>query len=204
MTHQIARSRALRLPAGAILLAILLPILAGCAAAPRLFVNREADMTLYKRVSVLPFANLTSDPYASGRVTRAFTTELIITGRFDLTDPSMLTGELDKISASPGPQGNVDIAKLREAANKVGATAVIRGAVNEYTMRRSGTDEYPVVAFDAEMVDVATGIVVWRISLSESGRGRLPVVGGAGERTFARATQEACEKAVRVLRAKAL
>jgi hypothetical protein len=179
-------------------------LLAGCAASPRLFVNGDADMTLYQRVSVLPFTNLTSDAYASARVTRAFTTELVISRRFDLTDPSLLSGELAKISAQPDAQGTIDLGKLREAAGRVGATAVIRGSVNEYASRRSGNEDYPVVSFDAEMLDVATGTVVWRISVTQSGRGRLPIVGGAGERTFARVTQAACVRAVRVLRAKVL
>lgn len=187
----------------AALLGTLVP-LTGCAASPRLFVNRQADMTLYKRVAILPFTNYSGEPYAALRVTRAFTTEMVISERFDLVDPSLLLGELEKLTATPDAQGQVELGKLREAAGKVQATAVIRGSVNEYAMRRTGTDEYPVVSFDAEMVDVATGIVIWRISLNETGRGRLPIVGGSGERTFARVTQEACEKAVKILRAKVL
>ena len=77
-------------------------------------------------------------------------------------------------------------------------------SVGEYAIRRSGTTEFPVVSFDAEMVDVATGFIVWRISITETGKGRLPIIGGAGERTFARVTQEACRRAVRVLREKVL
>ena len=181
-----------------------LALLTGCAASPRLFVNREADMTLYKRVAILPFANLSSDPYAAARVTRAFTTELQISNRFDLVDPSLLLGELERLNATPDAQGQIDLAKLRDAAAKVQATAIIRGGVSEYSMQRMGSDEFPVVSFDAEMVDVATGLVVWRLSVTESGRSRLPVVGGAGERTFAGVTEQACEKAVRLLREKVL
>ena len=60
------------------------------------------------------------------------------------------------------------------------------------------------MAFDCEMVDVQTGIVIWRMSLSESGKGRLPIIGGTGERTFSRVTEEACRHAVALLRAKIL
>lgn len=181
-----------------------LTLLSGCAASPRLFVNREADMTLYEKIAVLPFVNLTGDGYAGARVTRAFTTELIVSERFQIVDPALLSGELEKRNAGFDAQGQVNFAKLKDAANAVGATAVIRGAVSEYAMRRTGTSEVPVVGFDAEMVDVATGFVVWRVSLTETGKGRLPIFGGAGERTFARVTQEACRRAVNVLRAKAL
>lgn len=182
----------------------LLGLLTGCAAGPRLYVNREADMTLYKRVVVAPFVNLSGDPYAVGRVVRALTTELILIDRFQLVDPSLLLGELEQMHVVPDVTGQFEINKLRDAAGKLQATAIIRGSVSEYAMRRLGTEEFPVVAFDCEMVDVQTGIVIWRISVEESGKGRLPVVGGSGERTFTRVTQEACEKAVRLLREKIL
>lgn len=184
--------------------ALALALTCGCAASPRLFVNRDADMTLYRKIAVLPFNNLSGDAYGSARVTRAFTTELIIADRFEITDPALLSGELERLNAGFDALGQINAAKLKDAATALGATALIRGAVTEYAVRRSGTAEIPVVSFDAEMIDVATGLVVWRISISESGKGRLPIVGGAGERTFARVTEAACRRAVRVLRAKAL
>lgn len=178
--------------------------LSGCAAAPRLFVNRDADMTLYKKVAIAPFTNLSGEPYATGRVVRAFTTELVISNRLSIVDPSMYQAELERLDARMDSQGAIDITKLREACGKLDATAVIRGAVSEYGMRRNGTEEFPVVSFDAEMVDVQTGIVVWRISVTESGKGRLPIVGGVAERTFSRVTEAACKRAVNLLRAKVL
>lgn len=190
--------------ARALIGAALLVLVGGCAASPRLFVNHEADMTLYQKIAVLPFSNLSGDTYASARVTRAFTTELLIANRFEITDPSLLSGELERLNAGFDSQGQINSVKLREAATNVGATAVVRGAVTEYQTRRSGTNEYPVVSFEAEMIDVATGLVVWRISISESGKGRLPIVGGSGERTFARVTEEAARRAVGMLREKAL
>lgn len=200
MTSFPAVRRAARLLAAAFLLVVA----GGCAASPRLFVNRDADMTLYKKIAILPFSNLSGDAYASARVTRSFTTELLIANRFDLVDPSLLSGELERLNAGFDAQGQINANKLKDAATAVGATAVIRGAVTEYAVRRSGVSEYPVVSFDAEMIDVATGLVVWRISISESGKGRLPIVGGQGERTFARVTQEAAQRAVGILRSKAL
>jgi hypothetical protein len=176
---------------------------AGCAAPIRVFVNGQADMTLYKKVVMVPFANLSSDPYAGARVTRAFTTELVIADRFQLVDPAQLLGELDRAGTLPDANGQLDPVKLRDAAAKLEATAVIRGAVTEYASRGSGADTYPVVAFDAEMVDAATGNIVWRISVTESGKGRIPIVGGAGERAYGRVTQAACQRAVNELRKKA-
>lgn len=182
----------------------LLAAVAGCAPGPRLFVNHEADMTLYKRVVVVPFVNLSGEPYAVGRVVRALTTELVMIERFEIVDPSLLLGELEQANVAPDATGQFDIDKLRNAAAKLKATAVIRGSVTEYAIRRQGTDEFPVLAFDCEMVDVQTGIVVWRLAINHSGKGRLPIIGGSGERTFSRVTQEACQRAVKLLRAKIL
>lgn len=176
----------------------------GCAAPLRMYVNRQADMTLYDRVVVVPFSNLSGDPYAGNRVTRAFTTELVIADRFQFVDPAALQGELERSGGLPDALGQIDPVKLRDAATRLNATAWIRGAVSEYTLVRTQTQEFPVVSFDVEMVDAASGNVVWRLSVTESGKGRLPVVGGSGERTFGRVTQEACQRAVQALKARAL
>ena len=179
-------------------------VMAGCAAPARMYVNPQADMTLYEKVVVVPFANLSTDPYAGARVTRAFTTELVIADRFQFVDPATFMGELDKGGARPDAQGQFDPARLKDVAQKLQATAWIRGAVNEYGVVRTPTQEYPVVSFDVEMVDVATGNTVWRVSVTRSGKSRMPIVGGSGERTFGRVTQEACQAVVDELKRKAL
>jgi hypothetical protein len=178
--------------------------LAGPASAgPRLFVNHKADPAYYQRIAVVPFANLTNDAHAGERVTRAFLTELVIAERFELVEPGEFHGMLDRIGGLPDAQGHADPRKLTEAATAAKATAYIRGAVTEYAMQRSGTDEFPAVSFDAEMIDVATGQTIWRISTSERGRGRIPLLGGPSRRTFGTVLQEACRKAVAVLRREA-
>ena len=200
MNHSLA-PRAMRVLVAAVMLGALT---AGCAASPRLFVNRQADMTMYQQVVVVPFTNLSGEPFAPGRIARAFTTELVIADRFKMVDQSLLLGELDRAGGTPDGTGQFEIDKLRDAAGKLKATAIIRGTVSEYAMHRIGTDEFPVVSFDCEMVDVQTGIVIWRMSITESGKGRFPIIGGSGERTFARVTEQACRRAVRVLREKIL
>lgn len=200
MNAQVARRAALVLLTAT---AALLPV-AGCASGPRLYVNRAADMTLYKRVVIVPFINLSGEAYAPSRIVRALTTEMVIADRFEIVEPSLLLGELEKANVQPDATGQLPLSKLRDAAARLEATAVIRGSVSEYAMRRLGTEDFPVVAFDCEMLDVQTGIVIWRMSIRESGRGRLPIIGGSGERTFSRVTEEACKRAVAVLRAKIL
>lgn len=181
----------------------MLAIATGCAAGPRLFVNHKADLTYYQRIAVVPFANLTNDANAGERVTRAFMTELVMAERFQIVEPGEFHGMLERIGGLPDGQGHADPKKLAEAATEAQATGLIRGAVTEYTVQRSGTDEVPVITFDVEMLDVATLQTVWRITVSERGRGRLPVLGGANHKSFGMVTQDACRDAVKALRKEA-
>lgn len=178
---------------------VLLGIGACASTSPRLFVNPEADMSYYEKVAVLPFHNFTTGRFAGVRVTRAFITELIITERYQVVEPGEFRSVLERIGGEPNVQGEYDPAKLRQGARQVEATGVIRGAVTDFQLERSGSDQVPVVSFDVEMLDVATGNVVWRISTTRKGKGRFPIFGAGSSRTFGKLTQESCMEIVHKL-----
>jgi hypothetical protein len=170
----------------------------GCAgSSPRLYINPDADMSYYKKVAVLPLSNLSADRFAGDRVTRMLITELTIADRFQIVEPADFWVVLERIGGTPGVQGVYDPKKLQEAAKEVGVTGIIRGSVNDYQMIRSGSgsSEYPVLAFDVELWDVATGNIAWRISLSKRGKRGLPLMGGSA-RTYGDLTERACREAV--------
>ena len=195
---------ALRLSRAAVIL--LLGIAAsGCAsaAAPRFYVNPQADMTLYQKVAVLPFHNLSTQALAGERVTRVFVTELIITDRYRIVEPAEFRAVLRELDVQPTADGAWDPEKLKVAAGRVGATGIVRGVVTEYQVQRSGQDEFAVLSFDAELVDVETGNVVWRGSISRRGTSRFPVFGGGSSRTLGALTQDACVELVDGLRRRA-
>lgn len=195
-----------RAPSGTRLAAavVLATALAGCAAPTRLYVNPQADLTLYKKIAVLPFTNLSAQQFAGDRVSRAFTTELIMTDRFQVVEAGELAQILDRAGGGPDAQGGYDPQKLKDACQQLQATGYVRGAVTEYQMQRNGQDEIPVLGFDAELVDVATGNIVWRVSISRHGKGLLPGLGGASLRSLGALTQQACLEAVASLRGKAI
>lgn len=174
---------------------------ASCAAPVRLYMNPDADMSYYGKVAVLPFSNLTGDRFAGERVMRAFVTELLILDRFQVIEPVEVMDRLIRLNAQPDASGHVDPAKLKTALDALEARGYIRGAVTEYQMRRAGNQEFPVVGMDVEMVDVATGKTVWRLSLTRKGHGRLAMIGASGMKTFGAVTQQACAEAVARLRA---
>jgi TolB-like protein len=176
----------------------------GCASTgPRYFVNPQADMSLYKKVAIMPFGNLSTSGLAGERVTRAFITELVITDRYRVVEPAEFRAVLHAIDADPSPDGQVDAEKLREAAGKVDVAGVIRGSVTDYEVQRRGQDEFPVVSFDVELLDVASGNIVWRASITRRGSARFPIIGGSSPLTLGALTQSACSELVEGLRKKA-
>ena len=177
---------------------------AGCAAPVRLYVNPEADLTHYERVAVISFTNLSQQSFAGERVTRSFITELIMAGRYQVVEPVEFAVVATRMGIESDENGNFDPKRLAQAADSLHATGVIRGAVTEYGIQRLGQDEVAVLAFDAEMVDAATGDVVWRVSISRHGKSRFPVFGGGSTRTMGSLTQDACVEAVAQLKGKAL
>ena len=192
-------------PWHAVMCAALSATALGCAsaAAPRYYVNPQADMTLYQKVAVLPFQNLSPQPLAGERVTRVFVTELIISDRYKVVEPAEFRTVLKDLEATPTGDGTYEPDKLKQAAVRVGATGIIRGAVTDYQLQRNGQDEFAVLSFDAELMDVETGNVVWRGSITRRGTNRIPLVGGSSSRTLGSLTQDACVELVSGLRKRA-
>src|SRR5512139_2430738 len=169
----------------------------------RVYVNPEADMTFYKKVAVLPFNSVGTEAAAGARVTRAFITELIMTDRYQIVQPDEFHVALSKVNGLPGPDGVYDLAKLREAAGQIGVTGILRGGVSEYQMQRSGTGETPAIAFDAELIDINTGDVAWRSSITKRGKARIPILGHS-IKSLGQLTQTACRELVGRLEKEAL
>ena len=172
--------------------------LAGCGTGSglRLFVNSDADMSFYTKVAMVPFANLSAERFGGERVGRAFYTELVVGEHFRLVEDGEFRRALEKAGGSPDVQGQYDSEKVKLAAAAVGANGLIRGTVTDYQMQRVGSGDSPVIGFDVEMIDIATGDTVWRGSITRRGKGRVPVVGGASTQTFGRLVQESCKELV--------
>ncbi|HEY3215291.1 MAG TPA: hypothetical protein VGK93_02235 [Candidatus Eisenbacteria bacterium] len=182
---------------------LLISLTLSCASGIRVYVNPEADLAFYKKIAVLPFADMSSQPMAGIRVTRAFVTEMIMTDRFQVIQPEEFLGTLHRLGIFQAQDGTYDPDKLKDAAAQMGVQGILRGAVTEYQMARSEGGDVPMIGFDAELVDVGTGNVVWRSSISRRGKGRLSVV-GSGTRSLGRLTQDACVELVAQLRKRAL
>jgi hypothetical protein len=179
-----------------VLLALALLAAGGCGGGGRLYVNPQADLTVYQKVAMLPFTNLTSDRFAGERVSRALMTELISASHYRLIEPAEFWSTLVALGGEPGTDGVIKPEKLKETAEKLGAQALIRGAVTEYQVQHVNNGDVPVVGFDVEMIDAPTGNVVWRTSVQAVGKGRVPVIGGSGLRSLGMVTRDACLRVV--------
>ncbi len=182
---------------------VLASLTLSCASGIRVYVNPEADLAFYKKIAVMPFTDMSSQSMAGARVTRAFVTEMIMTDRFQVIQPEEFIGALHRMGIYQGQDGTFDPEKLKNAAAQMGAAGILRGAVTEYQMGRSEGGDIPMISFDAELIDVGTGNVVWRSTISKRGKGRLSVVGN-GTRSLGRLTQDACVELVAQLRKKAI
>lgn len=176
---------------------------ASCAPSIRMYVNPEADPSFYRKIAVMPFTDMTTTSQAGARVTRAFVTELIMTDRFEIIQPEDFTSALHRSGIFKGQDGTYDPEKLKGAAAQLGVTGILRGAVTEYQTSRSDGGDVPSIAFDAELVDVVAGKVVWRSSIAKRGKGRVAIV-GTGIRSMGRLTQEACRELVARLRKRSI
>ena len=174
-----------------------------CAPSIRVYVNPEADPAFYRKIAVLPFADMSTASQAGPRVTRAFVTELIMANRFEIVQPEDFGSALRRMGVFRGQDGMYDPEKLKDAATQMGVTGILRGAVTEYQMTRNDGGDIPILAFDAELTDVGTGNVVWRSTISKRGKSRVPIVGG-NTRSLGKLTQEACRELVDRLRKRAL
>jgi TolB-like protein len=181
---------------------LLLGLLGSCAPSMRLYVNPDADLAFYKKIAVLPFNDISGNSLSAPRVTRAFVTELILTNRYQIVQPEEFVGVLNRMRITP-VSGVYDPAQLKDAASQMGLHGILRGTVTEYQMSRDGSGEIPVIGFDAELIDVNTGNVVWRSSISKRGKGRVAIL-GAGTRSLGKLAQDACAEMVTHLRKGAL
>ena len=133
----------------------------------------EADLSLIKKVAVIPFRNYSRDRFAGEKVSEIFTSALIESNRLKVVEP----GEVEAALRSAGAEVEKLAAKdLRKIGKQLGVQALILGSVGEYQFDRIEKDLYPVVSVTARMVDVETGTVLWHCNGSGSGAPRTPIV----------------------------
>ncbi len=148
---------------------IALPLLAAACASysgPR-YQDRNMDFGAVRTVVIMPLANLTRDNLAGDRVRDVLANMLLATSNIYVVPQ----GEAQRNIAAAGVQtpqtpSTEDVLKLGKMLK---ADALITGVVKEYGEVRSGSASAPVVSVSLQMLETATGKVVWAASTTKGG-----------------------------------
>ncbi len=146
----------------------LLLVAAACASSSgRGYHDRSMDFGAVRTVAIMPLANLTRDTVAGDRVRDVLANMLLATSNIYVVPQ----GEAQRNIAAAGIQtpatpSTEDVVKLGKMLK---ADALITGVVKEYGEVRSGSASAPVVSVSLQMLETATGKVVWAASTTKGG-----------------------------------
>lgn len=145
-----------------------------------IYFDSNMDFGSISTVAVLPFANLTNDEQAAGRVRDTFTGALLATEAFYV----LPHGETARILSRTGVRTPVTPSSedIKKFGGPNGVDAVITGVLREYGTVRSGNTSANVVSLSLQMIETQTGKVVWSASTTKGGISLWDrLFGGGGE-----------------------
>lgn len=178
-----------RPPAAALLVA--LAACAGGGGGGARYQDAAMDFGAVRTVAVMPFQNLARETTAAERVRDVLATALLATGAMYVVPQ----GEVQRAIArgaiqSPTALATEDVIKLGQALK---ADALITGVVREYGEIRAGAASANVVALSVQMVETATGKVVWSASSTKGGVSLGDRLLGAGGTPMNQVTEAAVD-----------
>lgn len=135
--------------------------LGGCrtAGGGQRYQDKNMDFASIKTVAVLPFQNLSRDNLAADRVRDVFSSMLLATNAVYVVPAGEVVRGMGRAGIGSPTTPSVDeIVKLGTALK---VEAVIVGVVREYGELRSGTASGNVVSMSLQLIETATGKVVW-------------------------------------------
>jgi hypothetical protein len=162
-------------------LLLLLALAAGGCGTSRAKPYQDANMDFgaIRTVAVLPFSNLSRDNLAAERVRDVFASMLLSTGAVYVVPYGEVIRTVGKsgipVASTPAVE---DVLKLGTALK---ADAVVVGVVKEYGEVRAGSATGNVVSLSVQLLETATGKVVWSGASTRGGvsmKDRL--LGGGG------------------------
>jgi TolB-like protein len=175
--------------------------LSGCASAPvHSYLNPDADLSYYERVGVVPFVSLAADRFAGEKFTAEFTTALLATELFDVVEFGIFVNALKQVIGSRSPADGLSTEDLDRIGQATGVQGVFEGTISEYEMTSSPAGRYPLISVEARLVDVATGTVVWKASVSEKGGPKTPIIGMGETKTLGALGQKLSQRLVNKLK----
>jgi TolB-like protein len=149
----------------------------GCGGANR-YVNPNSDLTVVRRVAIVPFENVTQDKLSGEKVQRIFLTEVLSLGAFEVVEPGQVLKALRAERLEAASLTAEDIKRLGKALD---AQGLFLGTVVEFEENRSGAVPTPQVTVQLRLVETESAATVWSVSRTRGGAtvtARLFGVGG--------------------------
>ncbi len=170
---------------------------ASCAARGPRYLDPNMDFGAVRTVAVMPFANLTRENTAGERVRDVFSTALISTGALMVVPPGEVQRAISTQSVAIATAPSLEeVAKLGKVLK---ADAIITGTVREYGEVRSGSASGNVVSVSVQMLDAASGKVIWSAASTRGGITMADRLLGSAGTPMNRVTEEAVDDLLRKL-----
>lgn len=156
-----------------VLFSLIIILISGCSRATIRYINPAANFSYIKKVAVLPFNNLSDDRFAGERVRNALVVDLLSRGVFDVVEQGEVTKVLGVIFREAGVEEGravqVDSETIKIIGERLGVQAIILGSVDEYA-GGGGYGTHAIVSIALRMLDTSSGIILWQVKSTESGR----------------------------------
>ena len=161
------------------------------------FLKPEIDLSLIRRVAVLPLDNLSREQMANEKVQRILVSELLATGAFEVIDP----GEVNRAVAELGPPAaaGIKVEEVKRLGRSLNVQALVMGSVVEYGEVRSGAVSAPLVSLALRIVETERGAIIWSSSVSEGGITLGTRLLGSSRDTISEVTIKAIRKSIYTL-----
>lgn len=144
-------------------------VLAGCASHGRgqKYQDSAMDFGALRTVAIMPFSNLSRDNLAADRVRDVFSSMLLATGAVYVIPTGEVARNVGRAGvAAPATPSVEEVTKLGPMLK---ADAIVVGVVKEYGEVRSGAASGNVVSLSAQLIETATGKVVWAGATTKGG-----------------------------------
>ena len=149
------------------------------------------DFGLIQNVAVMPFTNMTREPVVADRVRDVFINRLLSTGAVYVLPVGEVARGISKTGiegpSSPTPEQVVKLGELLKV------DAVITGVVREYGEVRSGTTSANIISMSIQLIEAATGKVVWSASSTKGGISMWARLFGGGGQPLNKVTEQAVD-----------
>jgi hypothetical protein len=180
-----------------LLLAPLLLLAAGCARA-RPYHDRNMDFGSIHTVAVMPFWNLSQHQQAADRVRDVFSNALLATQAVYVVP----TGEVGRAVSrlSPASATSPTVEEVQKLGAMLKVDGVLVGVVREYGEVRAGPATSNVVSVSVQLIESATGKVVWSGTSTKGGvTWAARLLGATGGEAMNAVTEQAVDDLLRQL-----